>query len=882
MKKFLLVAACFALTLSSCIKDETSASVDRIYDAYAQKLSAEAALTQAEAEALKLLSEADAALKAAEAEAMKIMNQILDIKRQLAEVHLEYAKAELELKLAELEAKLVELQATMEKAAVEAEKALLDAMAELNQAQVDFITSVESLEAAEAARLVGLFNAYTEAVEKLIEAKTAVTTKTAELAAVENNLVDAEEYRDDAIAEIEEEIAYYQHEIAMAEKAIEIFTKYQTVTVEEAEAALELALVDLSDLSIAATLAAKASREADEKFAVEYDNVVFDHEFYTTLNSNPLGFDEWDDVKVIDGVKWYGFYTKSEDPLATENTFTPVYTSFEPQYDYDTDEEIYYPFFAEESGKIEYTTSASLLPATVEYEVLDNLGHYSKEGLEAYIAYMESLAAEYPGYSAENVYELNDELTDLMERYYEAMEEGNEYMMDYLYSQIDEVSYEMNMKTEYIYYLYAVKVLPELEAALPLFKNYYEKTLAWKAADEVLAALVADTTLPEVDEESGNGGGMGPQLPDVLEPTSAEKVAELEKEINGYDAVDPWFGEVYHVDGLKDVAAAAKKAYEEAGEVTKDADETQKAAKKDLDDAKAALAAAPATATEAEKKALKDKVEAAQKAYDKAVAAYNDAVQKETWAKEDQAIADANLLAAEAELKAAKEHLAAQIAKIPAAEEAIELAQRDAIYYFAQNEAVFTKFSSITLDELSYENGSSAANSAQYAYLGTAEEIETQKEIIAEFEAGAADYMNAAENIKVAEQLIKDLEILEADAVKFVEEYNAASKAAAEACVAYAIADDAYMLKQVEVLALNTTLSDAELIADAIESYNEDIEIYNDEIKELEAEKVEAANLATYEDAVEFAKMRLEAAEAAVEFYTARAEAAEAAWKDAE
>ena len=51
MKKFLLVAACFALTLSSCIKDETSASVDRIYDAYAQKLSAEAALTQAEAEA---------------------------------------------------------------------------------------------------------------------------------------------------------------------------------------------------------------------------------------------------------------------------------------------------------------------------------------------------------------------------------------------------------------------------------------------------------------------------------------------------------------------------------------------------------------------------------------------------------------------------------------------------------------------------------------------------------------------------------------------------------------------------------------------------------------------------------------------------------------
>lgn len=893
MKKFLLVAVCFAMALSSCIKDETSASVDRIYDAYAQKLSAEAALTQAEADALAVLTEAEAALMAAQTESVKIWNQILDIQRQLAEVELEYAKAELELKLAELEAKLVELQATMEKAAVDAEAALLKAQTALNKAQEEFIESVKNLEAAEAARLVGLFNAYTKAVEKLIEAKTAVTTKTAELAAVENKLVEAEEYRDEVLAQIDEKIAYCQHEIAMTEKAIEIFTKYQTVTVEEAEAALEPVLVDLQDLSVAATLAAEASNKAAEKFSVEYYDVAFEHKFHTTLKSNPLDFD---DVKVIDNIAWYGFYTESKDSAAVEEIFTPVYVSYDKEsdhYNYVTDEYVYveYPFFAE-NGKIEYTTSASLLPLTEEYEVLASLGQYSKEGLEAYIAYMESLAAEYPGFDVNELYTWEAEVFKYYELYYEALsklsngEFSSEDEYNELMNQYNEYSYlyyetldKYGLYNAFIDYLYAVRMLPEAKAALPLLETLVAKIAAWNDAQIAYDALVGTTTLPEdlsmID--------MMP-LPEELSNNLAWVVYRLDKLINGYEArrYDPMEGFVNEfVPGLTQIADAAKTAYEEAVEVTKKADEEQKAAKKDLDAAKKAVADAGAKVTDAQKTA----VEEAQKAYDKAVAAYNDAVQKEKWAKEDQELAKANLKAANDELDAAQKALDAAIAQIPAAWDAVEVAKRDAVYYFAQNEAAMgvedgDAFNSANMD--ASDDSKNSLISAKFLYGYMLEAIKEYENNIADYEAAAPDYMNAAENIKVAEQLIKDLEILEADAVKFVEEYNAASKAAAEAYVAHVTAADAQMLKEVEVEALNITLSDAEMMADAIESYNEDIERYNKDIKALEADKVKAANLATYEDAVEFAKMRLEAAEAEVEFYTARAEAAEAAWKDAE
>ena len=58
-------AACLALLLGSCVKDDESQSVTNIRDAKTEQLKSVAALNNATAEATKTLAEADAALKLA-------------------------------------------------------------------------------------------------------------------------------------------------------------------------------------------------------------------------------------------------------------------------------------------------------------------------------------------------------------------------------------------------------------------------------------------------------------------------------------------------------------------------------------------------------------------------------------------------------------------------------------------------------------------------------------------------------------------------------------------------------------------------------------------------------------------------------------------------
>lgn len=788
MKKFLLVAACFALTLSSCIKDETSASVDRIYDAYAQKLSAEAALTQAEAEALKLLSEADAALKAAEAEAMKILNQILDIKRQLAEVELEYAKAELELKLADLEAQLVELQATMEQAAVEAEKALLDAMAELNKAQEDFVKSVESLEAAEAARLVGLFNAYTEAVEKLIEAKTAVTTKTAELAAVENELVDAEEYRDEVIAENDEEIAEYQRAIATFESAIEIVKKYQGSTVAEIDAALDELSLETFELKKAAEAVSEDANALADALEFLYPEV---HPFYEYLFENPLGLNE---VGIVDGKPWYGYSVLNDDPLTASNEydFVPLYTCYYAEiYNemYGEFESYEYPVYAAEATLVEKTYED--LVFAYEYNEAISLGEYNAENVAKYAEYLVENQADF----AE--------------------------MIEYLKSSA-----------------------AEQEAALPYFKGAAEKALAWAEAEEIYNALYVDVTY----ESNGYDMQWNPIYTTYGKYLAAKTAYEGGIVVNQFD----WEEEVVGAKQVEEAAKAAKDAADDA------ADEAKAA----YEDAKKAAEATGAT--EEQKEAAKD-----------AEKAYNEAKRAAEYANDEYVIAQAKAKDAKAAFDAAEKAYNEALAKVEPAAEAVEAAKHAYDVYYKQycTDLGFTQ----------YYNEVTGADT--YYYVSN--QYEAWRDYTASSYAQIAMYEAQYEQLLAVDaeaiaEFLATAEELSADEAEYLAAFNEAYKAAVEAALDQEIAWFQYDLAYEMYYALYETRGEAELVEEEIASYEEWVEIYNDEIKALEAEKVEAANLATYEDAVEFAKMRLEAAEAAVEFYTARAEAAEAAWKDAE
>lgn len=789
MKKFLLVAVCFAMALSSCIKDETSASVDRIYDAYAQKLSAEAALTQAEADALAVLTEAEAALMAAQTESVKIWNQILDIQRQLAEVELEYAKAELEVKLAELEAKLVALQATMEKAAVEAEAALLAAQTALNKAQEEFIESVKNLEAAEAARLVGLFNAYTKAVEELIEAKTAVTKKTAELAAVENQLVDAEEYRDEVLAQIDEKIAYCQRYIAIYESAIETVKKYQGATVAEIDAALDELQLEAFELETAAEAVSADANALAEALEFVCPEV---HPFYEYLSENPLGLVE---VGIVDGEPWYGYAVLNDDPLtqSKEYDFVPLYTCYYAEIlnEMTWENEVYtYPVYSEETVLVEKEYEGIVF--AYEYEEAVSLGEYNAENIAKYAEYVK------------------DELA-----------KG--------------ASYLENME----------KQIAEYEAQVPYFKGAAEKAMAWAEAEAAYEALVADTTEP-MNYSTGDKTTYGIYCDAKVNYEGGEIIKNMM---------------VVYVEGAKNVEAAAAEAKAAADAAAAAAKAAYEAAKK----------AAEATgATNVQKEAAKAAEEA-----------YNEAKRAADWANEEYEIAKAQATVAKAALDAAEKALNTAKALIKPAAEAVEVAKHAYDIYYMQyctalgfpqygyNDDETTCTGAATFDFVSgqYENFVVGTVEFNKAYYDNAK---------AEYEA----------KVEVADlefaEIIATLDELSADEAEYLAAYNEAYKAAVEAALDQEIAWFQYDFAEEMYYALLETRGDAVLVEEEIASYEEVVECCNKDIKALEADKVKAADLATYEDAVEFAKMRLEAAEAAVEFYTARAEAAEAAWKDAE
>ena len=789
MKKFLLVAVCFAMALSSCIKDETSASVDRIYDAYAQKLSAEAALTQAQADALAVLTEAEAALLAAEAEAMKIQNQILDIERQLAEVELEYAKAELELKLAQLEAQLAALEAAMQVAAAEAEAALLEAMAALNDAKADFIDSLENLEAVEAARLVNLFNAYTEAVEELIEAKTEVTARKATLASVENDLVDAEEYRDEVIAEIDEEIEECKRAIAIYERAIEIVKKYQGATVAEIEAALVELELEILDLSKAAEATSEEANALADALEFLYPEV---HPFYEYLSENPLGLYE---VGIVDGEPWYGYVVLNDDPLtqSKEYDFVPLYTCYyaeifnEMMYEY---EYYTYPVYSEETVLVEKTYEDQVF--AWEYNEAVSLGAYNAENIAKYAEYVKAELAE-------------------------------------------SASYLEDMEAQ----------IAEYEAQVPYFKGAAEKALAWAEAEAAYETLVVDTTEP-INYSTG-------------EPTTYGKYCDAKANYEGGEIQQGWI--FVYVEGAKNVEAAAKEAKDAADAAAAEAKTAYEAAKK---------AAEAAGATEEQKAAAAE-----------AEKAYNEAKRAADWANEEYVIAQAQAKEAKAALDAAEKALNEAEALVEPAAEAVALAKHAYDIYFKQyctglgfaqygwNDDETTCTGAATFDFVSGQYESFIVNMLENtkAYYDMAK---------AEYEA-----MVELADLEFAE-IIATLEELSADEAEYLATFNAAMKAAAEAALDQEIAWFQYDLSYEAFYALYEVLEDAENVEEELEYYAEEVEYYNDEIKDLEAEKVEAADIATYEDAVEFAKMRLEAAEAAVEFYSARLEAAEAAWKDAE
>lgn len=301
MKKITMMAACFALLLSSCVTNEESQSVTNIRDAKAEHLKSLATLNNAEAAAAKTLADAEAALKAAQAKAEEAKAKEAEAQAKLLEAQAENSKiiaaAEAELlkaqaaleaakaakqeqeaallaeqvkaAQAELEALKAEYAARVaqaEQAKAEAELAKAKAVAELElvtinakaalaaakqalaTAEQDLKDELERIDAENTVDVMVLFYAYQQLANELLDAESTLVDYKTQLALAQEGLVTAQEAIA-ALVEISEEgIALIKQEIAYAELKLAKLQSLLSIDVEELEARLEeLTSVELTN-----------------------------------------------------------------------------------------------------------------------------------------------------------------------------------------------------------------------------------------------------------------------------------------------------------------------------------------------------------------------------------------------------------------------------------------------------------------------------------------------------------------------------------------------------------------------------------------------------------------------------------------------------------
>ena len=337
-----MMAACFALLLSSCVTNEESQSVTDIRNAKAEQLKSLAALNNAEAAAAKTLADAEAALKAAQAKAEEAKAKEAEAQAKLLEAQAENSKiiaaAEAELlkaqaaleaakaakqeqeaallaeqvkaAQAELEALKAEYAARVaqaEQAKAEAELAKAKAVAELElvtinakaalaaakqalaTAEQDLKNELERIDGENLVDVKALFNAYKDLAEDLIDAQETLIGYKAELVKAENDLVSAQESAAALVESYENDILTYKKEIAYAEVRLEKLNSYITVDVEALNARLEE--LESAELSNAHNDAVMAYREYTkiEGAQSEAINAVVNGDWMTNFSYNPWG-----------------------------------------------------------------------------------------------------------------------------------------------------------------------------------------------------------------------------------------------------------------------------------------------------------------------------------------------------------------------------------------------------------------------------------------------------------------------------------------------------------------------------------------------------------------------------------------------------------------
>ena len=394
-KKSLLVALfCGALCLTGCLKNEESPSVAEVRGAKAEELKASAALKNAKAQAEVIYANAEATLKQAQAallnaqaETEKVRAELLKVQVKLGEVKVEEEKVELQKRQAELEVLLAQAEAGKQ-FWVNALNNLL-AQAEIDALQneqdiLDAIAAFEDNSAEGAALYAGKYYAALQQVQALELQQLAIK---AEKVLVQTGVKAAKKSLNFEIEQIDKKIAENEAIVAALKEK-------QTMTPEEAEAALKDARIALSEAytdyqnAMEARIAAETAYNNLAAMTVEFTqgwSYAFKDDFKEILEGSDVytyGHDLVAELEVEghEGYVMYsGVYVNDEDDDPFNDVFVPLWTSKADaaRWARDIQESQRYPdihVYKEGEGTDFVTlTTTTIAPAKIDFEAVDGV-----------------------------------------------------------------------------------------------------------------------------------------------------------------------------------------------------------------------------------------------------------------------------------------------------------------------------------------------------------------------------------------------------------------------------------------------------------------------------------------------------------------------------
>lgn len=512
-KKLMMVAVLLgALTLSACVDNNETQSVTDVRNAKAAQLKARAEMNNAEAEAAKVLAAAEVQLmnaKAAaananaakqKAETATILKQkeLVELQKEAAELQNETAlvenlkaQAELEAALSDLEVAKKQTEADLARIAAELEANQLYWAAQLAQAQADLLAAKQDLadelanDPTAAEKLEVLVNAYTQAVENLIDAQSELTIEKSFQVQLEENLISAEEYKAQQIANNNNSIANYETQIA-------VYKEYANYLEDADMETLKADYTKLNnELSILSDKRENANKEwnnqpVDYTAANEADAAFWDNEVWQLINNRQVVLTDEEGNKEFIPLYDYTYYQIQN--------FIPGCSSFDMP-----SEEIVYNEYTEyfynniEVGVNELSSDV----VTIELAFNDQID-YVNSNKKMYEEWLANSQAQYDGKATEVIgYDENgdpilkeirnavDSVAFLKDAYETETDDAKKADLRYLYEQAIDRKIALESDIQWFTALVADEA-----KKITVFETVYEMLADWDATVAELQAVI--------------------------------------------------------------------------------------------------------------------------------------------------------------------------------------------------------------------------------------------------------------------------------------------------------------------------------------------------------------------------------------------------------